>query len=237
MEGPNNSRGLLINWEFAVFITSNVKYSIGGTGTIPFMSCALLAQMAELQAKATQQEARKSSSKTLVFPPSWVSQSFGDDLESLFFTFSPISVSNSWSNLNLDVCKLRKVYFFAVSSEEAHLEKQFHPYFAKLIPLAKEWRAILKDNMEARVTFDSIIDLLEHHITTLEDDEERTSTNENLKKSAAEITKCLKKRQAEGGSMEPESVPQLAKHKKHETADGDSASEVTQATMDSDGLD
>ncbi|KAG2118252.1 hypothetical protein BD769DRAFT_1672367 [Suillus cothurnatus] len=106
----------------------------------------------------------------------------------------------------LDVCKLRKVYFFAVSSEEAHLEKQFHPYFAKLIPLAKEWWAILKDNMEAQVTFDIIISLLECPIATLEDDEEHSSTTENLKKSAAEITKHLKKQQAEGGSIEPDCI-------------------------------
>jgi hypothetical protein len=135
------------------------------------------------------------------------------------------------------VYKLRKVYFFAVSSEEAHLEKQFHLYFAKLIPFAKEWWAILKNNIEAQVTFDIIISLLECPIATLEDDEEHSSTTENLKKSAAEITKHLKKQQAEGGSMEPESVPQISKHKKHKAADGDSASKVTQAMMDSDGSD
>ncbi|KAG2747818.1 hypothetical protein P692DRAFT_20875149 [Suillus brevipes Sb2] len=135
-------------------------------GTIPFMSHPLLAQMAELQSKAAQQEPRKSSSKTLALPPSHVSQSFGDDLESLFYVFAyvcikysgpngrkhqesvPDSLLDSWLNLNLDTCKLRKVYFFAVSMEEAHLERQFHPYFTKLIPLAKEWRAILRDNME-----------------------------------------------------------------------------------------
>ncbi|KAG0692147.1 hypothetical protein DFH29DRAFT_882976 [Suillus ampliporus] len=157
MGKPNDSNGLLFDWEFAVFITSNDEYSIGGTGTIPFMSRALLAQMAELQTKVTQQEACKSSSKNLALPPSRVSQSFADDLESLFYVFTyvcikysgpndeerqepvPDSLPDSWSTLDLEVCKLRKVYFFAVSLEEARLEKQFHPYFEKLVPLAKEW--------------------------------------------------------------------------------------------------
>jgi hypothetical protein len=40
--------------------------------------------------------------------------------------------------MNLEMCKLRKVCFFAVAAEEARLETEFHPYFAKLIPLAKE---------------------------------------------------------------------------------------------------
>jgi hypothetical protein len=38
MEGPNDSRGLLINWEFAVFITSNIKCFIGGTVNIYFLN-------------------------------------------------------------------------------------------------------------------------------------------------------------------------------------------------------
>ncbi|KAG1797798.1 uncharacterized protein HD556DRAFT_1440759 [Suillus plorans] len=206
------------------------------------MSCTLLVQLAELQTKALQQEARKSSSKTLALPPSCVSQSFADDLESLFYVFIYIcikyggpnskehqesihdSLPDSWSTLDLDECKLRKVYFFAVSSKEAHLAKQFHPYFAPLIPLAKEWRAAtLRDNMETRVTFDSVINLLEHHLTTLQDDEERASTTEDLKKSAEELARCMNKRTAEAGSSSI-SMPQLAKRKKHdsETADWES---------------
>ncbi|KAG1897424.1 uncharacterized protein F5891DRAFT_1191869 [Suillus fuscotomentosus] len=196
------------------------------------MSRALLAQMAELQAKATQQEARKSSSKTLVFPPSWVSQSFGDDLESLFYVFAYICIKYSGPNGKERQESIPDSLPDSCVIRGGPSRKTIPPILCKTYPpCEKEWWAILKDNMEARVTFDSIIDLLKHHIATLEDDEERASTNENLKKSAAEITKHLKKRQAEGGSMEPESVPQLAKRKKHEAADGDSASEVTQAMM------
>ncbi|KAG1769234.1 hypothetical protein EDD22DRAFT_843729 [Suillus occidentalis] len=195
MGNPNDSNRLLIDWEFAIYVTPNDEYSIGGTGTIPFMSHVLLAQMAELQTKATQQEVHKSSSKTLVLLPSHISQSFGDDLKSLFY-----------------------VYFFAVSMEEAHLGKQFHPYFTKLIPLVKERRVILRDNMEMRVTFDSVIGLLECHLATLQDDEEHFFTNENLRKSAEELTQHLKKWAAEVGWSTSISSPQSAKQKKHEAS-------------------
>lgn len=221
------------------------------------MSRALLAQMAELQSKAAQQEPRKSSSKTLALPPSRVSQSFGDDLESLFYVFAyvcikyagpngkecqesvPDSLPDSWSNLDLDVCKLRKVYFFAVSTEEARLEKQFHPYFAKLIPLAKEWRAILRDNMETRVTFDSVIGLLQRHLATLQDDEERSSTNKDLREAAKELTRHMNKRAAEAGWSIAVSSPKLAKRKKHEAgvSGSDSDTSVTHATVESEGSD
>lgn len=221
------------------------------------MSRALLAQMAELQSKAAQQEPCKSSSKTLALPPSRVSQSFGDDLESLFYVFAyvcikyagpngkehqesvPDSLPDSWSNLDLDVCKLRKVYFFTVSTEEARLEKQFHPYFAKLIPLAKEWRAILRDNMETRVTFDSVIGLLQHHLATLQDDEERSSTNKDLREAAKELTHRMNKRVAEAGWSIAVSSPKLAKRKKHEAgvSRSDSDTSVTHVTVESEGSD
>ncbi|KAG1901626.1 uncharacterized protein F5891DRAFT_1187500 [Suillus fuscotomentosus] len=241
MGEPNDSRGLLIDWEFAVFITSNDEYTIGGTGTIPFMSRALLAQMAELQGKATLQEARKSSSKTLVLLPSRIYQSFGDDLESLFYVFTYIcikysgpngkeraesildSLPDSWSTLNLDDCKLRKI----------------HPYSAKLIPLAKEWQAILRDNMETRITFDSVINLLEHHLATLQDDEERISINENLRKSAKELTRHMEKWVAEMDlSTTSISSPQLAKQKRWEAADSasDSDGSVSGAMVEDDNL-
>ncbi|KAG1767587.1 hypothetical protein EV702DRAFT_1203622 [Suillus placidus] len=254
MGNPNDSNGLLIDWEFAIYITSNDEYSIGGMGTIPFISCALLAQMAELQTKARQQEAHKSSSKTLALPPSRISQSFGDDLESLFYVFAyvcikysgpngrehqesvPDSLLDSWLTLDLDVCKLRKVYFFAVSTEEARLEKQFHPYFAKLDPLVKEWRVILRDNMETQVTFDNVIGLLEHHLATLQDDEEHSSTNKNLRKSAEELTHHMTKQAAEAGWSTSISSPKLAKWKKEAGVSGsDSDTSVTHVTVESEG--
>jgi hypothetical protein len=101
---------------------------------------------------------------------------------------------NNWANMNLELCKFQKVYFFAVAAEEARFEAEFHPYFAKLIPLAKEWRAALKDNMDNEVTFNSILGLLERHLATLPDDEEISSTKEKLKKSATKLNVYLRKR-------------------------------------------
>ncbi|KAG2131343.1 hypothetical protein DEU56DRAFT_757595 [Suillus clintonianus] len=194
MGEPNDSNGLLIDWEFA--------------GTISFMSCALLIQLAELQANTAQQEARKSLSKTLVLPPSCISQSYVDDLNGPKGKERQESVPNllpdSWSNLNLE-----------------------------------EWQAILKDNMETPITFNSIINLLEHHLAALQDDEERSYANENLKKSAEKLNRCMKWVAEVGPSTT--SIPQSAKQKKHkadhliqklENDSGDSA-----AMMDSDDSD
>ncbi|KAG1883166.1 hypothetical protein F4604DRAFT_1921073 [Suillus subluteus] len=205
-----DSRGLLIDWEFAEFISENDEYTIGGTGMIPFMSCRLLAQVVDLQAQAAKQQSRKSSSNTPALPISRVSQSYADNLKSLFYVFIYTCIKysgthgkehqepandlphdilpDSWMTLDLDVCKLRKVYCFAVSSEEAHIVNQFHPYFADLIPLAKEWRTLLKDNMEIQVTFDSVLDVLERHLVALlEDVSLFSSTKENLKKFAVNL--------------------------------------------------
>ncbi|KAG1796319.1 uncharacterized protein HD556DRAFT_1441626 [Suillus plorans] len=322
MEGLNNSRRLLIDWEFAVFITSNDKYSMVAQAQSLLCCARFLPNWHNCRLRQHNKKHGNPPPKLWCCHHLASLKALGMTLNPFFYVFAYFcikysgpnckepqesiadSLPDSWSNINLDVCKLRKVYFFAVSLEEACLANQFHPYFAKLIPLAKEWRAILKDNMEARCRdshlsmsdiqpsypFNSlpvsahirrtshsrsraralctrltrtshtisrssrarpyrpsihplslliycVIDLPGRHITTLEDNEERSSTNENLKKSAAEFTKHLKKWQAEGGSMEPESVPQLAKWKKHEAADSGSASEVTWATMDSDGSD
>jgi hypothetical protein len=174
------------------------------------MSRGLLSQVAALQVNG--EPPRKSSSQSSALPPSHVLQSYADDLESLFYVFIWICIKysgphgmerkdcrrnwlpNNWANMSLEMCNLKKVYFFAVAAEEARLETEFHPYFAKLIPLAKEWRAVLKDNMENGVTFDSILGLLERHLATLPDDEEISSTKEKLRKSATNLNVYLKKR-------------------------------------------
>ncbi|KAG2096726.1 uncharacterized protein F5147DRAFT_778235 [Suillus discolor] len=43
----NGGQGTLIDWEFAMHIVAGQKYAIGGTGTLPFMSCSLLWQLSE----------------------------------------------------------------------------------------------------------------------------------------------------------------------------------------------
>ncbi|KAG1859744.1 hypothetical protein F4604DRAFT_1684499 [Suillus subluteus] len=46
------SKEFLIDWEFAVRITADNQYPIGGTGTVPFMSRKLLSQVACIQEQA-----------------------------------------------------------------------------------------------------------------------------------------------------------------------------------------
>ncbi|KAG1889111.1 uncharacterized protein F5891DRAFT_1198687 [Suillus fuscotomentosus] len=110
------SKGFLIDWEFAVHITADNKYTIGGTGTVPFMSCRLLSQVALLQQQAKAEAENKKLSKTckskskqtlktpqtssysLALPVSHVIQGYSDDLESLFFTFTWVCIKFSGPN-------------------------------------------------------------------------------------------------------------------------------------------
>lgn len=59
------------------------------------MSHRLLTQVADLQAQATKQQSRKSSSNTPALPISRVSQSYADDLKSLFYVFIYICIKYS----------------------------------------------------------------------------------------------------------------------------------------------
>ncbi|KAG1897353.1 uncharacterized protein F5891DRAFT_1192062 [Suillus fuscotomentosus] len=85
------SKGFLIDWEFAVRINPDLKYAIGGTGTIPFMSHGLLAQLSDAQQAVLggkkPKYIPKMSSNALALPVLHVIQCFSDDLKSLFFNF------------------------------------------------------------------------------------------------------------------------------------------------------
>ncbi|KAG1719485.1 hypothetical protein EDB19DRAFT_1836684 [Suillus lakei] len=99
-----SSEGFLIDWEFVVYITADHKYPIGGTGTVPFMSCGLLNQVMILQQQANLESQMKkgtqghksaeklknpkSSSNSLALLISYVVQGYMDDLESLFIVFA-----------------------------------------------------------------------------------------------------------------------------------------------------
>ncbi|KAG1836837.1 hypothetical protein DFJ58DRAFT_734721 [Suillus subalutaceus] len=135
----------------------------------------------------------KTSSDSLALPVSHVVQGYSDDLESLFFIFAwvcikfcgpngtvrqermPNSLLDRWTSLDLASCAAFKITFFANPLDEQRLINEFHPYFKPLIPLAKDWCAALKDNME------------------LSDDEELQSTVTMLKKTATALTSSLKR--------------------------------------------
>ncbi|KAG1729416.1 hypothetical protein EDD22DRAFT_960911 [Suillus occidentalis] len=108
-----SSEGFLIDWEFAVRIAADNKYPIGGTGTVPFMSCGLLNQVAILQQQANLELMKKktwahksmkkpttptSSLDSLALPISFVVHRFADDLESLFFIFTWVCIKFSGPN-------------------------------------------------------------------------------------------------------------------------------------------
>ncbi|KAG1908718.1 uncharacterized protein F5891DRAFT_1180257 [Suillus fuscotomentosus] len=212
------SKGFLIDWEFAVRINPDLKYAIGGTGTIPFMSCGLLAQLSDAQQAVLggkkPKYILKMSSNTLALPVSHVIQCFSDDLESLFFIFIWIcikfcgshgqvhqdmignSIPDRWNNMDLESCVAFKGNFFATKKEECCLVDEIHPYFKDLIPLTKEWCTALKDNMENPVSFNTILTLLNTHLDRLPDDEELISTVKTLRKSAAILTDRVEKHAA-----------------------------------------
>ncbi|KAG1810601.1 uncharacterized protein BJ212DRAFT_1302341 [Suillus subaureus] len=216
------SRGFLIDWEFMVHINLDLKYAIGGMGTIPFMSHGLLTQLSDAQQAA------------LI---SHVIQSFSDDLESLFFIFIWIcikfcgpngqvhqdqlrnSIPDCWNNMDLKSCTAFKGNFFATAKEEHHLIDEIHPYFKDLIPLAKEWCSVLKDNMENPVSFNNILLLLNSHLDCLPDDKELISTVKTLRESAAILTDHVKKHIA--SQSLPVGLPEL----KHRKSDADSHDE------------
>src|SRR6267154_3993992 len=144
----------------------------------------------------------KTSLDSLALPVSHVVQGYSDDLESLFFVFTWVCIKFSgpngavcqerifnslldrWTSLDLASCAAFKTTFFANPLEEECLINEFHPYFKPLIPLAKDWCAVLKDNMVHPVTFDTILCILNSHLNELPNDEELQSTVTMLKNSA-----------------------------------------------------
>ncbi|KAG0705571.1 hypothetical protein DFH29DRAFT_872920 [Suillus ampliporus] len=171
---------MLIDWEFAVDIADDHQYNHGGTGTVPFMSQALLGQM--VQARAMQHS----------------KQDFTDDLKSLFYVFLWICIMFSgplgnkrqwklgercipyeWNRQSLHLCQSSKVMFFTRSMDGL---SQFDPYFHDLLPLTQEWTDLLKFNFaetdaDSKVRrhdpmkFEDVIEILDKHLALLPDNE------------------------------------------------------------------
>ncbi|KAG1801288.1 uncharacterized protein BJ212DRAFT_1305039 [Suillus subaureus] len=206
------SKGFLIDWEFAVHITADNKYTIGGTGTVPIMSCRLLSQVSLLQQQAKAEAENKKLSKThksklkktpapktsldsLALPVSHVTQVHQEHMSN--------SLLNHWTSLDLASCAAFKIAFFMNPLDEEHLLNKFHLYFKPLISLAKDWCAVLKDNMVHPVTFDTILHILNTHLNQLPDDEELQSTMAMLKKSATVLNSTSNLKCAASISLQP----------------------------------
>ncbi|KAG1781323.1 hypothetical protein EV702DRAFT_1193504 [Suillus placidus] len=209
------SKWFLIDWEFAVRITADNQYPIGGTGTVPFMSRKLLGQVALMQEQATAEakekqwskkltskskktpamKTPKTSSDSLALPISRVVQSYSDDLKSLF-SYSLGFASNSAIPMAWSVRSTILISFFANPLDDERLISEFHLYFKLLIPLTTDWCTALRDNMVHPVTFDTILRVLNSHLNKLPDDEELQSTVTMLKKSATALNDMNLKRVA-----------------------------------------
>ncbi|KAG2071695.1 hypothetical protein BDR04DRAFT_1117524 [Suillus decipiens] len=140
-------------------LTSNNKYTLSGTGTIPFMSRWILQQVKKIWIHET---ARKGASSLSPLIINFVTQDYSDDLESLFYVSSWICIGYSgplgierhlnaskewlphaWSNRNIAGCFDTKCTFFTTDDGQAAIQTQFDDYFTDLVLLALEWRDLL----------------------------------------------------------------------------------------------
>ncbi|KAG1756963.1 hypothetical protein EDB19DRAFT_1932235 [Suillus lakei] len=190
----NGTNGLLIDWEFAVHIDVGRKYTIGGTGTLPFMSCSLLWQLSEAVgdvATSAHSWKAKLATSSLTKPPPLILHHYHDDLESHFYVFmcicieyrGPLGVKRDlsadrsqewllhlWSTDTFKAgSDVKTSFFFHPNTDK--LKKQFHPYFDMLIPLVTQWYDLIRNKgPSSAVTFGEVLDLLEMHLTELPKD-------------------------------------------------------------------
>lgn len=191
----NGTNGLLIDWEFAVHIHAGQKYVIGGMGTLPFMSRSLLWQLSEAvgnPATSARSWKVKVATSSLTKPPPLILHHYHDNLESLFYVLvyiciefrGPLGVRcdlsadrsqewlpHLWSASTLQVGgNVKTLFFFHPNAHK--LQKQFHPYFKTLLPLATEWYHLIRNKGQSNaVTFQEVLDLLDTHLAKLPKDE------------------------------------------------------------------
>ncbi|KAG2046225.1 hypothetical protein BDR06DRAFT_1014910 [Suillus hirtellus] len=194
-DADDDSLGMLIDWEFAVLVTPENNYAIGGTGTVPFMSRQLLQQLKNIIVPSTVKKGASSSSPLAIGS---VKQDYSDDLESLFYVFSWVCIGYSgplgmehhlnaskawlphaWSNRSIAGCFDTKVSFYTTDDGKAAITMQFNDYFKDLILLALEWMDLLRLNFPVQVgsvdgqalhrpiEFDALLKILDKHIAGL----------------------------------------------------------------------
>ncbi|KAG1720477.1 hypothetical protein EDB19DRAFT_1917944 [Suillus lakei] len=190
-DDDNGTNGLLINWEFTVHIDMGRKYTIGGTGMLPFMSRSLLRQLSEAVgdvATSARSWKAKLAVSSLTKPPPLILHHYHDDLKLLFYIFvcicieyrGPLGVkcdlladrSQEWLPhlWSADTFKagsdVKTSFFFHPNADK--LKKQFHPYFNTLIPLTTQWYDLIRNKgPSSAVTFGEVLNLLEMHLAEL----------------------------------------------------------------------
>ncbi|KAG2133726.1 hypothetical protein DEU56DRAFT_913842 [Suillus clintonianus] len=184
--------GMLIDWEFAVDIVRGDKYSVGGTGTIPFMSRSLLFQLYLNTPDPSDERMGTRASGSKAYPAPMITHVYNDDLESMFYVFiwvciefrGPLGmkrvlpttlphsnqkvkwITGEWSASTYQKCGDSKTRFFHQSDHYTmELAKQFDPYFKSLLPLALAWYELVKNPKQ--LVFDDVINLLDKHIAAL----------------------------------------------------------------------
>ncbi|KAG2744085.1 hypothetical protein P692DRAFT_20746369 [Suillus brevipes Sb2] len=183
----NGTHGMLIDWEFAVKILKNQSYTVGGTGTLPFMSRALLLQL-HLKTPTDVLEL-KGASSSRPYPPPLIKHCYQDDLESMFYVFiwiliefrGPLGmkrildkshnwIPHEWSASKFKMCCDSKTSFFWHDEHYVkELTEQIHPYFKSLIPVVLDWYELMKN--PKNVHFDDVLTVLNKHLADLPMDE------------------------------------------------------------------
>ncbi|KAG0694392.1 hypothetical protein DFH29DRAFT_1006391 [Suillus ampliporus] len=176
----DGGQGTLIDWEFTMRIVPGLKYAIGGTGTLPFMSHSLLWQLSEAvgnSVTSARSWKMKVATHSLATPPPLVLHHYHDDLESLFYLFvcicirfrGPLGVERDLT-ADKSPSDVKTSFFFHPNTHK--LQQQFHPYFTSLLPLANQWYELIRNKgPSSAVTFREVFDLLEMHLDLLPKDE------------------------------------------------------------------
>ncbi|KAG2153068.1 uncharacterized protein EDB93DRAFT_1102815 [Suillus bovinus] len=179
----NGTHRMLIDWEFSVRILKNQSYTVGGTGTLPFMSRALLLQL-HLKTPTDALEL-KGASSSKSYPPPLIKHCYQDDLESMFYVFiwiliefrGPLGMKRilnkshnwilqEWSALKFKTCCDSKTSFFWHDEHYIkELTEQIHPYFKSLIPVVLDWYKLMKN--PKNVHFDDVLAVLNNHLADL----------------------------------------------------------------------
>ncbi|KAG0699465.1 hypothetical protein DFH29DRAFT_877289 [Suillus ampliporus] len=127
------------------------KYSIRGTGTLPFMSHSLLFQLSE--AVGSQKHTSRSHAKGFA----WRETGNGCCI------CGPANSFKEGGNA-------KTTFFFHPHADK--LREQFHPYFHDLLPLVVEWYKLIRGKGPSQVMmFKEVINLLTKHLDILPKDE------------------------------------------------------------------
>ncbi|KAI5981390.1 hypothetical protein F5J12DRAFT_900839 [Pisolithus orientalis] len=191
----NGLHSFLLDWEFAVWVTLEGEYDLGGTGTVPFLSVNILCQLKEAITKSGKTNVPsiwKSASLACVFinHPTTIHHTFADDIKSLFYVFiwililydGPLGHEHQdishektllglWSEKAAKDLKIARCAKFTFLNDlsKSRLDSEVSQYFQDLIPLANEWCVLLGWSLLSgtAVQFSNIISFFDHFLASM----------------------------------------------------------------------